>query len=145
MSTPAQMSLFDAIPTYNIERNTKEALAKAAKNSGLSREEIVEQMNRIADMFGIALTRGKDSRLSLDVLDKWLNTSDLTRSMPVRALPIFCKVVNNPEPLQEIVRPLGLQIINDSERRLLEWAKAYKQARRAQKTMKRLEAYLGED
>lgn len=144
MAAQQQMSLFD-IPTYNIDRSVKEALFRAAKSSGMSREEIVDRMNRLAERFGVSLSGGKDSRLSLDVFEKWVNTSDLSRNMPVRAIPIFCKAVNNTDVLNEIVHPLGYQVIGESDRRLLEWAKAYQKARSAKKTMKKLEVYLPEE
>lgn len=141
MPVQAQQSLFD-LPTFNINRPVKEALRASIEKSGLSREEVVNRMNRLAQRFGVVLSNGKSNCLTGDAFEKWLSLDDALHNMPVRAIPIFCKAVNDPSVLEEIINPLGYQIIGDDDRKLLAWAKAYQQARRAKQTMKKLEAHI---
>lgn len=138
MPPHTQQSLFELPTSLNIDKSVKEALFRSAKNSGLSREEIVDRMNRLAARFGVSLVTGKP--LSLEVLEKWLSPNDLSRFMPVRAIPIFCKAVNDKSVLHEIVSPLGYEIIGEDDKKLLAWARAYQKMQKAKAELKRLES-----
>lgn len=137
MPKPTQRNLFNR-PTFNVVKDQKTAMVEAVKNSGLSREEVVDLMNELADKFGIILN-GKGVRLTLDTFEKWINPAELNRQMPMRALPVFCSAVNNNVPLDILALPLGCCVIDPEERKLLDWAKLYMRARRDRKEMKRLE------
>jgi len=138
MSQPVQISLFN-IPTFNTVVNLKEKMHKAAKECGLSRDEIVDRMNDLADRYGVKLVKGNGRGLTLDTLEKWLNPTDKVRQVPTRALPIFCAVVSSHEPLEALAQPLGVEMAGPEDQRLLKWARAYHDARRCRKIMKKHE------
>jgi len=119
-----QLSLFDH-PTLNISKDLKRAMHAAVKNSKLSRDEIVDRINELAGRYGVRLVKGKETSLHLSTFEKWINPDDLTRQMPVRALPVFCAVVGCPELLDIIANPMGLRVIGPDEVKLLNWARAY--------------------
>lgn len=137
-----QLRLTDIL-TFNIERQLAETMADSAKKSGLSREDIVNQMNYLADQFGVELIRGKTKTpLSIDTFEKWLNPNDCSRCMPIRAIPIFCKVVNDAAVIDVIAKPLGINTITEDDKALLAWAKAYRRAHKARQELKRLEPVI---
>jgi hypothetical protein len=136
-----QMGLFEA-PSLNIQFDLKCALSTSAKRSGLSREEILDKLNEMALRYGVRLVKGNGKKLTMATLDKWLNTSDQTRNMPSGVIPLFCVVTQNMAPLQVMAVAMGGQVIDDEDRRLLEWAKAYRNAQKAKAHLKSLEAKL---
>jgi len=135
-----QSQLFDQ-PTLNVTPDLKEAMNRAARECGLSREEIVDRMNDLAARYGVGLAAGNGRRLSLETLEKWLNQSpsEAGRIVSVKALPIFCAVVGSAEPLEVLARPLGFKVIGPQEIALLEWGRACRRARAARRRMKKLE------
>jgi len=54
-------------------------------------------------------------------------------------LPIFCAVVSSHEPLEALAQPLGVEMAGPEDQRLLKWARAYHDARRCRKIMKKHE------
>ncbi|MBW1778801.1 MAG: hypothetical protein JRJ54_14630 [Deltaproteobacteria bacterium] len=134
-----QLNLFDA-PTLNI--TLKETLNAVAKKSRYSREQILDRMNDLAARYGITLVKGNASRLNLDTFEKWLNPQDATRQMPLKALPVFCAAVGDASALSILAEPLGFKVIGPEEQQLLKWAQANISARRARKTMRRIEEDL---
>jgi len=136
-----QLNLFHQ-PTFNVLRDIKASMATAVDQCGRSREQVCDAMNDLAERYGVRLTKGNGSRLSLATLEKWLNQEDKEHIPSIKALPIFCAVVDSIEPLRAMVEPLGWQIIGDQDAKLLAWAKQYHRARDARKRMKRIEAEL---
>lgn len=133
-----QLSLFDQ-PTFNTIHPQKEAMNQAVRESGLSREQIVEKMNSLAVKYGVSLANGNNKELTIAIFEKWLNPADPSRQMPMRALPIFCAICGDPGPMEVLAMPTGFQIIGQEDQQLLKWARAYQKARAARQTMKRLE------
>jgi len=133
---PIQLSLFDT-PSFNTCKDQKSAMNASAKQCGMSREEIVDKMNDLASRYGVGLA--SNGGLTLDTFEKWLNPSELNRQMPMKALPIFCAVINDNSALDVLARPLGVRVIDDADQRLLKWAKEYFRVRDARKVMRQLE------
>ena len=94
MRSPTQMSLFDA-PTFNVAVELKVVMNASAKRCGLSRDQIVDDMNTLADRYGIRLVKGNGKYLTMGTLEKWLNPADLSRQIPSKAIPIFNAVVGD--------------------------------------------------
>lgn len=136
-----QQGLFDQ-PSFNVTDDLKKAIHKAAKNCGMSREQVLDHMNELASRYGLNIAGGGGKRLSLETLEKWLNPQECNRIPPVKALPIFCAVVGDYSPISILARPLGLEIINEKESRLLRWARLYRKAQAAKKQMKELEPHI---
>lgn len=136
-----QLSLFSQ-RSFNITRELKESLAAMVRESGLSRDEFVDRMNLLAERFGVRLVRGNGRGLSMATFEKWINPEDNTHNPCVAALPIFCQVGGSIAPLAVLAGPVGVKVIDDSEQRLLKWAREYHKARSARQAMKKLEAEL---
>jgi len=139
MRQPIQIPLFEA-PTFNITKLQKEMMNAAAKNCGLSRDQIVDGMNDLASRYGVNLV--SNGRLTIETLEKWLNPNELNRQMPMKALPIFCAVVSDTSAMDVMARPVGSRVIGHEDQQLLKWAKAYFKARDARRTMRRIESEL---
>ena len=137
----SQLNLFNQ-PSLNVLRDVKVEMATAACECGLSRDEICDRMNELAERYGVRLVKGNGRKLLLATLEKWLNPEDKTRMIPVKALPVFCAVTGSEKPLVPLVEPLGFRIINEQEAKLLAWAEHYQQAKRARARMRKLEAEL---
>lgn len=138
---PFQMSLFDT-PTLNVTRPLKEALHAAAKNCGLSRDEIVDRMNDLAERYGVSLASGNGKQLTRDIFEKWVNPQDTSRQVPVKALPIFCAIVKDITPFDILVKPLGAEVIGHEECRKLRWADAKLNVRKENKVIREIEKEL---
>ncbi len=136
-----QQSLFEIL-TFNIVKPLKLAMVSAEKKSGLSREQIVDQMNDLAEQYGLRLTKGNGRNLTIDTLEKWLNSKDRGRVINIKALPVYCLVVGSNEPIAELIKPLGGMLIGQKDAKLLAWAKQYHRAKDARQVMKKIEAEL---
>ncbi len=141
MTKPIQLSLFNQ-PTLNVAKPIKDAMNNDVRESGLSREQIVDRMNEIADSFGICLNRGNSKRLTIEVFEKWLNPTELSRLMPLKALPVFCASVGRYSAIDVLTRPMGLRVIGDRDQKLLAWARAKMAVKEHGRTVRKLEAEL---
>ncbi|OQX50296.1 hypothetical protein B5M47_03965 [candidate division CPR3 bacterium 4484_211] len=110
-----QRPLFSS-PSLNPVSKVKAAIKQAIKGCGLSREQIVDEMNRLAKIENIHV------KVSLSLLDKWV-AQEATHIIPWKVLPIFCRVTGSILPLQALVAPLGATVITGKDLKLLEWAK----------------------
>ena len=135
-----QQSLFEII-TYNIVKPLKLAMVSAEKSCGLSRDQIVDQMNDLAEQYGINLVKGRGG-LTVDTLEKWLNPKDRSRVINIKALPVYCQVVGDNSAIAELIKPLGGMLIDQKDAKLLAWAKQYHRAKEARQVMKKIEAEL---
>lgn len=136
-----QLKLFSQ-PTLNVLREVKARMADAAKASGLSRDELLDMMNELADRYGVCLAGGRGQRLAMATFEKWLNPEDKEHLPSLKALPVFCAATNDISPMRAMIEPLGWQIIGDQDARLLAWARHYHGAKQHQKQMRKLEAEL---
>ena len=109
--------------TYEIKRQIRLAI----NNCGMSRDEIIDRMNKIA------ATEGMRRTVSKAALDNWVKDSDPFRMPTVPWLTIFCHVVGSTGPFDAAVNPLGNQVINYDDVKKLEWAQAEISKRRATK------------
>lgn len=137
-----QLGLFDTAPTLNILRDLKTAMAKAADATGLSREELCDRINQLADRYGVRLVKGTGPNLTMATFEKWLNPEDKERVIPAKALSVFCAAVNSIEPMQVMVAPMGWRIIDDKQAKLLRLAELDQEVKRKQAMMKKLKAEL---
>ena len=126
-------------PTFNVVKAQKKAMAASVKESGLSREQVVDMMNNLAGLYGISLSTGNDKALTRVTLDKWLNVNELDRQMPARVVPVFCKVVGNHSALDILAKTMDCQVIDSKQRKMLRWAEPYHRVQRNRKEMAQLE------
>jgi len=71
-----QLNLFSQ-PSLNIGKSLKEQLARSAKESRFSREELLDRMNDLASRYGVRLMKGNGNSLTMATLEKWLNPDAL--------------------------------------------------------------------
>lgn len=126
-------------PSLNIAHELKRAMKVALANSRFSRDQISDEMNKLADLEGVK------GRVSKAVLDGWLKTSDLSRLPSLPWLVIFCKTLNSVFPLQPIASALDSEIINSEQILLLRWAEAELAKRRAVKKAERAFSLLQDE
>jgi len=86
----------------------KRAMNLAARECGLSREEIVDRMNEQLYLDGLR-TKGKDGQVTVAMLNKWLAPEARGHVISTQLLPYFCAAVSSLEPHQAMVE------VNDGE------------------------------
>ncbi len=127
-----QRHLFGS-PSLNPVPKVKAAMKEAIKECGLSREQISDEMNRLAKINGV------HAKVSPSLLDKWV-AQEAAHIIPWKLLPIFCKVTGSILPLAALAAPVGATLVIGKEVKLLEWAKAeIKRRELSRKTRKLLE------
>ena len=137
-----QLGLFSTAPTLNVLRDLKTSMANAAKATGLSREELCDRINQMADRYGVRLVKGTGPNLTLDTLEKWLNPEDKERVIPAKGLPVFCAAVNSIEPMQVMIAPLGWRVIDEKQSKLLALAELDRDVKKKKAMMRKLEAEI---
>lgn len=121
----------------------KEAMSRAIKSCSLSRDQIVDEMNRLASSCGITCN-GNAQKVTLPILDKWLAPGSLAHIIPLRMLPIFCRAVGSNAPLDAYAEAfLGVKVIAAEDHKILEWGRAEIQVRRARKRQRQISIELG--
>ena len=138
---PKQLDLFSRY-SLNINHEVKEAMSASAKDSGLSREDILERMNRLAAKSGVRLLRGNGSGLTMATFEKWLNAQAAEHYPPFNSLVIFCAAINDYGPIKAMTKPLGIKLIEEEDIKLLMWAKEYHQIKTARKRIRKLQEEL---
>ena len=137
----SQLQLFSQ-PSFNVLRKVKTDMVVAYKKSGLSRIQVCDRMNELADRYGVNLANGNARKLNAATLDKWLNPENKTHFPSIKALPIFCAIVDSVDPIKALLEPLGCMVIDQQDTKLLVWAQEYQKARKAKRKMRQIEADL---
>lgn len=136
-----QLELFNMV-TLNIAKPLKAAMNEDAHASGKSREQIVDLMNDLAERHGVCLVHGNGTRLTLDTFEKWLNVADLSRVIPLKALPVFCASIGRYGAVNVLAKSMGLRVIDAKEQKMLAWAEAKLEVQKKSKQIRKLEAEL---
>jgi hypothetical protein len=121
----------------------KAAMNEAIKGCSLSREEIVEEMNRLAGMAGIS-TNGKSQKVTPSLLDKWVAPGAVAYMIPIRLLHIFCRVVGSNLPLEVYSACFPrVKVIGEDDYKLLQWARKEVESRKARREARRMAHEVG--
>ena len=123
---PQQLDLFGS-KSLNITYELKRQMRLAASKCGLSRDQIVDQMN------AIAAREGMRTNVSKGALDNWFKDSDPGRLPSPAWLTIFCSVTGDRGSIEAMLRPLGCAVVDETGQRLLAWAEAEVERKRAAK------------
>jgi hypothetical protein len=137
---PRQLDLFNQTNLATVMRDIKIAMNQAVRDSGKSREQVLDMVNALAARYGVRLN-GRGG-LSKDTFEKWLNAEDESRMPGIKGITFFCAVLNTTAPLAAMVGLLGGQVIEGADITMLKWAKRYHQAKDLRKQMKQLEEKL---
>jgi hypothetical protein len=137
---PEQLNLFRDVQ-LDPAAAIKLALREALKNCPLSREQVVDEMNRLADGAGFSVP---PSKTTLAVLDKWAAAGANAHLIPLKLVPIFCRATGSTLPLAALSAfTPGARIISADDYALLEWAKLERTSRQVRKQARRLAADAG--
>lgn len=115
---------------------------RAATSEGDGRKALPDRLNAIARASGVKLTGGNARGVSEEILQKWMSPSDATHPPSITAMLAFCLVTGSHEPLRVMARCLGLDIMNDDDKRLRDYGKAVLEAKESRKRLKKFEEGL---
>jgi hypothetical protein len=135
-----QLGLFGR-PSLNILPRLKAAMREALRTSGLSRDQVADLMTEICRTEGIRLP-GNSKAISRALLDKWV-ADGANHVIPITLLPVFCTATASSLPLGVLARALELEVIGPESQRLLQWARAEVERRRAAKEARKLAEEIG--
>jgi len=126
-----QPGFWESLPVDPVP-GIKTAMHEVMHGHPLSREQVVDGMNRLAHLAGLT------ERVSLAALDKWLAPNSLAHYPRWRALNWFCQVTGSNRPLEVYVMAFpGVRLASEEDWELLMWAKSEKAVREAKKEAKR--------
>jgi hypothetical protein len=135
---PCQSNLF-GYQDLDLVAALKSAINQALHESSLSREQVVDEINRLGERAGII----NKKPISLALLDKWAAPSAIAYVPPVRFIPIICQATNSIHPIRAIASACGAHLINDVDRLILDWGRSELAAREARRRAKKLAAEVG--
>lgn len=137
-----QMNLWDQL-AMDAGPMIKVSMNEAIKRSSMSREELVDDMNRIALAAGITCN-GRSQKVTSAILDKWMAPGAAAHQIPLRLLPVFCSAVGSNLPLEAFSRCFaGTRVIGEEEYKILEWARLEIASRQSKKRARRLAQEVG--
>ncbi len=120
----------------------KAAMNRAAARSRLSREQIVDRMNRAAQAAGVRMTKGNAKTISPATLEKWLNPAERGHIPSLIAVNVFCLALSDVEPLAVQLQAHGLETMTEEDRKLRDYGRVCAQARLAGKAKRKIEEEL---
>ncbi|GAB6191118.1 hypothetical protein [Desulfocastanea catecholica] len=138
--TPRQLDLFNQTNLATVMRDVKTSMNQCIKDSGKSREQVLDMMNALAARYGQRMS-GRGG-LSKDTFEKWLNCEEDSHMPTVFGLNIFCAALQTLEPMAAMVRLQGGAVIEGQDIILLKLAKKEQQINDLRKQMKQLKDKL---
>lgn len=104
----------------------KAALRRAAEESGMSREQIVDAMNAITLATGKQLTAGRSKKIHQDTLDKWLASEEKDHVPSLLAVHVFCVAAKTHTPLVAWITLLGggVEVMTEEDRFFRDYGRA---------------------
>lgn len=137
-----QLSLLDLPNLAHALPSVRAAMRRvAAKADGDGRKLLVDRINAIAKREQIPLTGNTVKGISKEILDKWLS-NDASHPPGINAVLVFCEATKDFSPLQEMLRPFGLDIMDKDDRRLRDIAKADEEIEALKKRRRHLKEAL---
>jgi len=115
---------------------------QCAAQCGLSRDQIVDRMNKVAARSGVTLTRGNAKSVKVTTLEKWLNPANTDHLPSIIAVNVFCLAVDNIAPLSAMLNLHGCGVMTPEDKKLRDYAEAIIEERDARKRKKQLEMKL---
>jgi hypothetical protein len=137
---PNQLDLWEDL-SFDPTPHLKTAMRDAIKQSPLSREQIIDQITDLAERAGII-----HQPVTVDVLNKWTAPGSTSYMIPLKLLPIFCRVTGSNLPLEVFSKAfLGCRVISGDDYNLLQWARAETAFRQARAKARKLAKEIGVD
>jgi hypothetical protein len=140
--TPAQRNLFqEIVPDAGVF--VRAAMNDALRACSLSRDQVVDEMNRLATLAGITCN-GRSREVTRTILEKWVAPGATQHTIPLRMLPVFCRAVGSNRPLVALAACcLDAVVIGNEDAGILEWARVEIQARQYRKRASELGKDVG--
>ena len=121
----------------------KAAMKETIQASTRSREQIVDEMNRLASIAGITCN-GKNQKVTATLLDKWVAPGSMAYMIPIRLLPFFCAAAGSFHALVVFATFFaGARVVGEEDLKKLRWAEAEISARKEKKLARRLAEEVG--
>lgn len=144
MNTPMQLGLFEddnrlCLAVAGLCASVKAAMNRAAAASSLSRAQITDRMNSLAQAAGVRLTKGNAKTISEDTLDQWLNPAERDHTPSLLAVNVFCLAVGDAGPLAAQLAIHGCAVMDAEARRYRDYGKACATVREAARRKKKIE------
>lgn len=143
-----QRGLFDPPPIIvtdpgpALKSAMRDADRAAQKKLSMSRDNIVDAMNELADRAAITCN-GNARRVTVNIYNKWLSASE-KHNIPLRLLPIFCMAVKSNRPLEVYATFFdSIRVISVDDIKKLEWAEVEITKRQLNKQSKKLASEVG--
>lgn len=144
---PMQLNLFpddNRLPLMvaGLVAATKTALNRAAAASQLSRAQITDRANAIAQAAGVRLTQGNAKSVGADLVDKWLNPSEREHVPSLLAVNVLCLALGDPAPLAAMLQAHGCELMTAEDRQMRDYGRACAKARQVAKLKRKFEEEL---
>ena len=142
-SSPSQQpSLFDspALKLGALGRAVKLALARAARESNKSREELAHRAAALAEEAGVNLCPG--GGLGVATLNKWLDLNSPGHMPSLTGLTVLCKVLDDAAPLAPVLEYLGLEAMGPEDRKYRDLGRAQHKLEKARQGFKKAKERL---
>ncbi len=101
-------------------------------------------MNALATVEGMTCG-GKSQKVTEPLLDKWCAAGSTGYVIPLRYIPLFCRVVGSVLPLMALAAPIGAEVITGEDIKLLAWARLEVARRKAERDAKKAAQEVGID
>lgn len=111
------------------------AMAAAMRQSGMSRDQVVDRMN---------LCLPADERVTRRQLDAWMARSKEFHKTPAAWLPAFCWATRSILPFQALLQPLLFDVVDRREQLVLGLGQALVEKAQATRKEKELRKQLGD-
>ena len=136
-----QRSFFDSGLAELMPAVRRAMRSVAADKEGEGRKLLVDRLNQIAAREGVKLTSGNEV-LGKATVDKWLSASDVSHPPSLLAVVAFCEATGSIEPLRVIARVLGVDVMDEEDRKYRNLGKAEVELRLAKRRKRKAEEEL---
>jgi hypothetical protein len=120
-----------------LEPAVKAAMAATVNTSGLSREQVCDRMEAVANREGIRICANA-KRLSVAILEKWINPADREYMPSIRAIQVFCIALDTYAPWQTVLEGMGLGVLTPEINRVYKIGQAQLDLEAAKKRLRTL-------
>ena len=138
-----QLSFFDnGFPLAGVMPAVKASMRRLAGDEGECRKSLVDKINNVASQSQVPLTGGNCKTLSLEHFHKILSPSDTGHTPSLMFVLVFCRAVNNFEPIAIIAKAAGFDLMSAEDRKFRDYGKSLTEEKRARQRRKDLEGSL---
>lgn len=125
----------ESAPQLGLAAELRGAMSIAIRQSGEGREKVVDRMNFCLPP--------EEKKVTMRMLNAWMAVSKEDHRIPACYLSAFCWATQSLLPMQAMLQPLGLDIMNEQEKLLIQLARASMNKAQNTKLEKQLKKILG--